>query len=91
MKRISQPAFRLQFMAIILFLIVSSGVNAQVKTLSNGDKISFDGEYYDFRDSAGVQMIKMWIPPGINPIKGVLFPAMVAAVATAAILQGMKI
>ncbi len=71
MKKIPQPAFRLQFMVIVIFLIVSSGVNAQVKTLSNGDKISFDGEYYDFRDSAGIQMIKMWIPPGINPIKGV--------------------
>lgn len=41
-------------------------------TLPNGDQIAFDGAYYDFRDAAGVQMIKMWIPPGLDTIRGVL-------------------
>lgn len=43
----------------------------QIKVLPGGDMIAFDGEYYDYRDSAGVQMIKMWIPPGIETIRGV--------------------
>lgn len=51
--------------------ILSSTVFAQIKTLKNGDKVSWNGNYYDFRDSAGVQMIKMWIPPNIKTIKGV--------------------
>ncbi len=40
-------------------------------TLENGDQVAWDGSYYDFRDSAGVKMIKMWIPPGIHPVRGV--------------------
>ncbi len=60
---------------IILFscicLLGSQNTNAEIKILSNGDKISWDGSYYDFRDSAGIQMIKMWIPPNIKTIRGV--------------------
>ncbi len=55
---------------IIIFLLVPD-LNAQMKTLENGDKISWDGEYYDFRDSAGMKMIKLWVPPGIETVKGV--------------------
>ena len=55
----------------LIFIMFTGTIYAQIKTLKNGDKIAFDGEYYDFRDSAGVQMIKMWIPPGIAVIRGV--------------------
>lgn len=57
--------------ALCALLIWGLNVSAQFKTLPNGDQIAFDGEYYDFRDSAGVQMIKMWIPPEIETIRGV--------------------
>ncbi|MFO7670386.1 MAG: hypothetical protein R6W31_12060 [Bacteroidales bacterium] len=40
-------------------------------TLENGNQVSWDGTYYDFRDAEGVQMIKLWIPPGVHPVKGV--------------------
>lgn len=43
-----------------------------VTTLPNGDKISWDGNYYDFRDSAGVQMIKLWVPHNVKTLRGVL-------------------
>lgn len=43
----------------------------EIRTLENGDRISWDGTYYDFRDADGIQMIKIWIPPGIRPVKGV--------------------
>ena len=60
---------------IILFscicLLGSHNTDAEIKILSNGDKISWDGSNYDFRDSAGIQMIKMWIPPNIKTIRGV--------------------
>ena len=59
------------FVCLIFLTSFFTLVSAQIKTLPNGDNISYDGEYYDFRDSAGVQMIKMWIPPGIKPVKGV--------------------
>jgi hypothetical protein len=52
-------------------IFTSKYVNAEIKILSNGDKVSWDGSYYDFRDSAGIQMIKMWIPPNIQTIRGV--------------------
>ena len=68
----SLTAFVIQVSFLIcLFLTLNSELQAQVRTLDNGDKISFDGEYYDFRDSAGIQMIKMWIPAGIKTIRGV--------------------
>ena len=54
-----------------ILMVTSYASNAKIKTLENGDKISFDGSYYDFRDSAGVQMIKMWIPPDTKIIRGV--------------------
>jgi len=45
--------------------------HAQVVGLENGDQISWDGEYYDFRDADGVKMIKVWIPPRTTPVRGV--------------------
>ncbi len=54
---------------IIIFLLVPN-LYARIEILDNGDKISWDGEYYDFRDSAGVKMVKLWIPPGVKPIRG---------------------
>lgn len=39
------------------------------KTLDNGDRIAFDGTYYDFRDADGRQMIKLWIPSH-RPVRG---------------------
>ncbi|HYW94620.1 MAG TPA: hypothetical protein VE870_03430 [Bacteroidales bacterium] len=71
MEKHSKPIFCCLFILSSLLFFIPSVLNAQIKTLSNGDKISFDGEYYDFRDSAGIQMIKMWIPPGVHPVKGV--------------------
>jgi hypothetical protein len=69
-KSIITNAFITLFSCVCL--LESLNVAAEIKILSNGDKISWDGSYYDFRDSAGIQMIKMWIPPDIKTIKGVL-------------------
>ncbi|MFC2125227.1 hypothetical protein ACFLU5_10475 [Bacteroidota bacterium] len=43
---------------------------ADIITLDNGDQISWDGSYYDFKDSNCVQMIKLWIPPNLETVKG---------------------
>ena len=56
------------FIAILVFPQFSS---AQVKVLENGDQVAWDGSYYDFRDSAGIKMVKMWIPPNTDPVRGV--------------------
>ena len=55
----------------LLFVAMTGLAQGEMKTLESGDHISWDGTYYDFRDSAGVKMIKLWIPPGIDPVKGV--------------------
>ena len=60
-----------KIVVLLFFSLLSLSLCSQIKVLKNGDKISFDGEYYDFRDSAGVQMIKMWIPPKTKVLKGV--------------------
>ncbi len=39
----------------------------------DGGQVCFDGTYYDFRAANGVQQIKMWVPPGDEPIRGALF------------------
>ncbi len=47
-------------------------LNAQITRLENGDQISWDGQYYDFKDAEGRKMIKLWVPPGDQPVKGIL-------------------
>ena len=39
----------------------------------DGGQVRFDGTYYDFRAKNGIQQIKMWVPPGPDPIRGALF------------------
>ena len=54
----------------LVFFSLSGIAQGERTTLENGDQLSWDGTYYDFRDAEGVQMIKLWIPPGIHPVKG---------------------
>jgi hypothetical protein len=56
---------------IILLFALAGPAKAEMKIVENGDRISWDGCYYDFRDAEGIQMIKLWIPPGIHPVRGV--------------------
>jgi pimeloyl-ACP methyl ester carboxylesterase len=62
----------LAFLALDLILSLPAFVSAQVLEDDNGNQISWDGTYYDFRDAEGVQMVKLWIPPNVKPVKGVL-------------------
>lgn len=58
----------------ILNLIFPIFSFAQTQSIidSFGNKIVWDGAYYDFRDANGVQMVKLWIPPNVEAVKGVL-------------------
>ncbi len=56
---------------IILLVALTGAARGEIITLENGDRIFWDGCYYDFRDAEGNQMVKLWIPPGIHPVKGV--------------------
>lgn len=66
--------FQTQFLktaAILLLVFISiPGLSQDITTLSNGDQVSWDGEYYDFRAADGYKMIKMWIPPNTDPVRG---------------------
>jgi len=64
-------AIKLVLVLTLLFVTTTGWTQGEMKTLDNGDLISWDGSYYDFRDADGVKMIKLWIPPGIHPVKGV--------------------
>jgi hypothetical protein len=59
------------FITTLLLISAMGWTQGEMETLQSGDHIAWDGSYYDFRDSAGVQMIKLWIPPGVSPVKGV--------------------
>jgi hypothetical protein len=59
------------FLLIVLFHLISIQLSAKIITLENGDKISWDGTYYDFKDAEGHRMIKLWIPPNTAPLKGI--------------------
>ncbi len=65
----------IRLIIIILFTIISqqsiASENPKIKILESGERIAYDGEYYDYKDAEGIKMVKMWIPPGVNPIKGV--------------------
>ncbi len=56
----------------MLVLLPAPVVSAGIKTLENGDKVSWDGCYYDFCDSERLRMIKLWVPPGADPVRGIL-------------------
>jgi hypothetical protein len=68
-RTLSRSACLVLFCA--LFPAGSAPCRAEIRALANGDRISWDGAYYDFRDAAGVRMIKMWVPPGVRPVRGV--------------------
>ena len=55
----------------LILLSLQGMAQREMLKLENGDQYSWDGQYYDFRDADGVKMIKLWIPPGIHPVKGV--------------------
>ena len=63
--------FKSTTMLVLLALSTLCFAQRENATLENGDQISWDGSYYDFRDSAGIKMVKLWIPPNTDPVKGV--------------------
>jgi pimeloyl-ACP methyl ester carboxylesterase len=62
---------KLKFLLLMLAVLMLKNLSAHISILENGDQVAWDGQYYDFRDAEGVKMIKLWIPPNTNPIKGV--------------------
>jgi hypothetical protein len=65
------------FFSVIFAFFLTFGANAGTRdvsieqTLKSGDRIHFDGSTYDFRSKAGVEMIKLWVPPG-QVVRGIL-------------------
>ncbi len=52
-------------------VLILCNLSAQITILESGDQVAWDGQYYDFRDAEGVKMIKLWIPPDTDPVRGV--------------------
>ncbi len=68
---ISKTQFLRTAAVFTLLLSVSLlSFSQEITTLDNGDKVAWDGEYYDFHTADGVKMIKMWIPPNTDPVRG---------------------
>ncbi len=69
--------------AVLFFLIGCCNAIAKPKNMTldepvtgrafDGGQVRFDGVFYDFRAANGIQMIKMWVPPNTDPIRGVFF------------------
>lgn len=63
-------------LAVLISLVAVSLAHAtpiQRGTATTGGEIQFDGVYYDYRDAEGRKGIKLWVPPGEAPVRGVLF------------------
>jgi hypothetical protein len=61
-------------LTVLLFVLLSfcaTPLQAQPDFMRMGHFAVFDGNYYDFRDGDGVQMIKLWVPPGVDVVRGV--------------------
>lgn len=39
----------------------------------DGGQLQFDGMYYDYRDPLAQRAIKLWVPPGEEPVRGIIF------------------
>ncbi len=68
MKRLNVSFF---IVAMLWISLPASNLAAQVTSIDNGDRIAWDGEYYDFRDAEGVMMIKLWVPPNVETVRGI--------------------
>lgn len=66
MKQITSMIKRTTFLCFFLLFSMCMAYPAEIITLENGDQVSWDGSYYDFRAADGVKMIKMWIPPNTS-------------------------
>lgn len=42
----------------------------EIQTFPDGAQAVWDGEYYDYREADGRKMIKIWTPPGHQPVRG---------------------
>jgi hypothetical protein len=62
---------KLKIIQLILAVLMLNNMSAQISILENGDQVAWDGQYYDFRDAQGVKMVKLWVPPDTNPVRGV--------------------
>ncbi len=62
---------KLKNLLLLVPFFMFTNSTAQISLLENGDQVAWDGQYYDFRDAQGVKMIKLWVPPNTNPVKGV--------------------
>jgi hypothetical protein len=62
---------KLRFILCLPVFLLFHRLPAEITILENGDQVAWNGQYYDFRDAEGVKMIKLWIPPGTRPIRGV--------------------
>jgi hypothetical protein len=40
---------------------------------SDGGQLQYDGVYYDYRDDRAMKGMKLWVPPGDEPIRGIIF------------------
>ncbi|MBD3241275.1 MAG: hypothetical protein GF331_11865 [Chitinivibrionales bacterium] len=63
------------FTALLMLVPIASPALAATvldSTLPNGDRVQFDGTYYDFRAANGKQMVKVWVPPAVKPVRGLL-------------------
>ena len=61
-------------MCVVIFLAAgSSGADLLKAPATDGGQLQFDGVYYDYRDAKAQKAIKMWVPPGDAPIRGMLF------------------
>lgn len=58
--------------ALTLSAAPALGTETIEKKLENGDQVQFDGTYYDFRAADGKKMIKVWVPPKAQRVRGLL-------------------
>lgn len=65
--------------AVGLFISMVQGATMQTKpevlkaAAFDGGELEFDGMCYDYRDTQLQRAIKLWVPPGDEPVRGIIF------------------
>lgn len=54
------------------FAAMVSSAPPDFRTLPNGDQLCWNGTHYDFRAANARQMVKVWVPPGVSPVRGLI-------------------
>jgi hypothetical protein len=71
-RSLHAPLAYLIMLTQLVFTTMASG-DIVTTNASDGGQLQYDGVYYDYRDDNAQKGMKLWVPPGAEPVRGIIF------------------